>query len=47
MDLPNPEDSYIFPEAGPLADRADQMSPALSADQIERIARLAKFDANA
>jgi len=40
MDLPDPEDSYIFPDAGPLADRADQMFPALSADQIDRIARL-------
>lgn len=40
MDLPDPEDSYLFPENGPLADRAEQMFPALSADQIERIARL-------
>ncbi len=40
MDLPDPEDSYILAPDSPLADRADQMFPALSGDQIERIARL-------
>ncbi len=40
MDLPDPEDSYVLSPDSPLADRADQMFPALSGDQIDRIARL-------
>jgi thioredoxin reductase (NADPH) len=40
MDLPDPEDSYIFPHDGPLADRAEQMFPMLSPDQVDRIAKL-------
>ena len=40
MELPDPEDSYRFDEGSALADRAEQMFPALDAGQIERIARL-------
>jgi thioredoxin reductase (NADPH) len=40
MNLPDPEDSYIFPDDGPLADRTEQMFPALNVDQIERLTPL-------
>jgi thioredoxin reductase (NADPH) len=40
MELPDPEDSYLFPDDGPLADRAEQMFPALTVEQIDRISRL-------
>ncbi|MEP6784229.1 MAG: FAD-dependent oxidoreductase [Sphingomonadales bacterium] len=40
MDFPDPEDSYIVPDGGALAERAEQMFPALTAKQIGRIERL-------
>jgi thioredoxin reductase (NADPH) len=40
MTLPEPDDSYVVPDDAPLAERADQMFPQLSAAQIERIAPL-------
>lgn len=40
MDLPDPVDSYIVPDGGALAERAEQMFPALTAEQITRIERL-------
>ena len=40
MDLPDPEDSYRFAADGALAERAEQMFPALEAGQIDRIAKL-------
>jgi thioredoxin reductase (NADPH) len=35
-----PDESFVFPDDSPLADRADQMFPELGAAQIERIAKL-------
>ncbi len=40
MDFPDPEDSYRFAEDSPLAERAEQMFPALDVAQIERIGKL-------
>lgn len=40
MELPDPEDSYVFPDDGPLAERSEQMFPALTSEQIDRIAKL-------
>lgn len=40
MDLPDPEDSYVIAADSALAERAEQMFPALTADQIGRIERL-------
>lgn len=40
MDGIDPEDSFRFPDDGALADRAEQMFPALTASQIDRVASL-------
>lgn len=40
MNLPDPNDSFVVPDDAPLSDRADQMFPALTSEQIERIAPL-------
>jgi thioredoxin reductase (NADPH) len=40
MELPDPEDSYVFPDDGPLAERSEQMFPALTSEQIDRISKL-------
>ncbi|MES2289575.1 MAG: FAD-dependent oxidoreductase [Pseudomonadota bacterium] len=40
MDLPDPVDSYVIADDSALAERAEQMFPALTADQIARIERL-------
>lgn len=40
MDFPDSVDSYIVPAGSALADRAEQMFPALTAQQVARIERL-------
>jgi thioredoxin reductase (NADPH) len=40
MNLPDPNDSFVAPDDAPLSDRVDQMFPALTEAQIERIAPL-------